>query len=676
MKQNISPYSKSICGSLEFFKIFIIFCLVFLTFGFISCSFAQSIDSVKWVGTWTTSPQLVEQRNNPPSPGLSHNTLRQVVHVSIGGDSLQMRFSNEFSASPVTLKSVHLAVSAGGSAIDTSTNQALTFGGAPEVTMEPGAAVTSDPFRFALQPLSNVTITIFFGETSPDVTGHPGSRTTSYILTGNHVSEPDFEGSVETDHWYVINTLDVLAPDTSYAVAILGNSITDGRGSGTNKQNRWPDELARRLQENPATEHVAVLNAGIGGNAVLRGGLGPTALSRFQRDVINQNGIKWVIIFEGINDIGGSQGADVGHELIEAYQQMIYQAHANGIFAYGATLLPMKDSFYYSEAHEAARQSVNEWIRNSGAFDAVIDLDKALRNPADTLRLKPEADTGDHLHPNETGHRMMAEAVDLALFTGDDTVSFTDKSRSWYFEPECGNVGEEWEIVQDDQASNGTYVTAQAGMESLDQAPDRDTSTLSISFSVDSTDTFSVYARVYCPTFDDDSFWVRMNSAAFQMYNGLVTNGWEWKKTGDYSLTAGQHILTIAYREDGARLDKLCISNSALAPTGMGRDAENLCNPTGVDGSLKNPAGYQLGQNYPNPFNPTTHIEFELPEQSDVKLVLYDVTGRTVATLADGPFSADYHTVTFDASNLATGIYFYKLKTNDFTHVKKLMLIK
>jgi lysophospholipase L1-like esterase len=374
----------------------------------------------EWVGTWRTAPQLVEPHNNPPEPGLSHNTLRQVVRISLGGDSLRVRFSNEFSTSPVTLDAVHIAVSAGNSAIVQETDQALKFDGEPKVTIEPGTAIISDPFRFALAPRTSIAITICFGDTSPDVTGHPGSRTTSYLLPGNEVSTVDFPDAVRTDHWYIINGIDVVAEESAAAVVVLGNSITDGRGSGTNKQNRWPDELARRLQENPDTRLVAVLNQGIGGNCVLRDCLGPSALSRFERDVIGATKVRWLIILEGINDIGQRQTAEaaskVADDLIAAYEQMIDSAHAMGIRVYGATLLPFGGSFYDTAYRETARNTVNEWIRSSGRFDAVIDLDATLRDPGDPLRLLPAADTGDHLHPNEAGHRMMAEAVDLTLF--------------------------------------------------------------------------------------------------------------------------------------------------------------------------------------------------------------------------------------------------------------------
>ena len=398
--------------------------ILLLTFFFIACDDSSSEDVSNtdkvWVGTWSTAQQLVEPHNNPPSPGLSNNTLRQIVRVSLGGDSLRVKFSNEFSKNPVKMNAVRIALSAGGGAIDTFTDKELKFNGKSEVTIEPGVAVTSDPFHFEMEPRSDLAITIYFGDTSPDVTGHPGSRTTSYILIGNKVSAEDFSGAVTTDHWYIIDDIDVLTPESVAAVVVVGNSITDGRGSGTNKQNRWPDELARRLQENAGTELVAVLNHGIGGNCVLRECLGPSALSRFDRDVLGARGVRWLIIFEGINDIGQAQGADgsekVANDLITAYEQMIDRAHAEGILVFGATLMPFGDSFYDSPEHEAARTKVNEWIRNSGRFDAVIDIDKALRDPENPSRLLSSADTGDHLHPNETGHRMIAEAVDLSLF--------------------------------------------------------------------------------------------------------------------------------------------------------------------------------------------------------------------------------------------------------------------
>ena len=684
MPYRFSPFTKHIAGIFRFLKpvlnkpnVLIALSFVFILFP----GFAPPASADKWVGTWSTAPQLVEPGNNPPLPGLSGNTLRQMVHVSIGGDSLQMRFSNEFSSNPVTLNAVHMAVSTGGSAIDTTTDRALMFNGSAVVTMAAGTAVCSDPFEFPLAPLSDVAITICFGETSPDVTGHPGSRTTSYLLEGSQVARGDFSGAVTTDHWYVINTIDVLAPDTAHAVAILGNSITDGRGSGTNKQNRWPDELARRLQANPATEHVAVLNEGIGGNAVLRGGLGPTALSRFHRDVLEQNGVRWLIILEGINDIGGSRGSGVGNELIDAYQQMIYSAHARGILVYGATLLPMKGSSYYSESHETERQTVNNWIRNSGSFDAVIDLDLALRNPADTLAMLPAADTGDHLHPNETGHRMMAEAVDTDLFTRSDSVIFADEGRTVCFEPECASVGESWNILNDAGASNGRYVAVQAGVQSLDTAPRGTGSVIIIPFSVDTAGDYSVFARLNCPTYDDDSFWVKMDDGAFELNNGLVTGGWEWKKFNDYPLSEGAHTLTIGYREDGAGLDKICISGKPYAPAGMGDEAVNVCDPAAAGRSLAEPVGYTVMQNFPNPFNPDTHIRFSIAAPAQVVLKIYDILGQEIAALVNENLNPGaYHSVwdgkRGDGTRVASGMYLYRLSIGKRIISRKMILSK
>ena len=387
-----------------------------------SCSTLNinSHSAKKWVGTWSTAPQLVEPGNVPPAPGLTNNSLRQIVRVSIGSDSLRIRFSNAFSTSAVTLKAVKIAVSTGGNTIDATTSKELKFSGKTEVTMDPGAMITSDPISFDLKSRMDLAITIYFGETCPNITGHPGSRTTSYLLAGNNTSVNDFSGSVSTDHWYIINGIDVKAPKSSGAVAILGNSITDGRGSGTNKQNRWPDILSERLLKNAGTQQVGVLNLGIGGNCVLKNCLGPSGVSRFSRDILKQQGIRWFIIAEGINDIGQipdlATADKIAQDLIAAYKQMIVDAHAQGIKVYGATIMPFKKSFYDAEYRQTARNTVNDWIRTSGNFDAVIDFDKAMRDPNDTLTILPTAHTGDFLHPNEAGYILMGEAVDLKLF--------------------------------------------------------------------------------------------------------------------------------------------------------------------------------------------------------------------------------------------------------------------
>ncbi|MBZ4677079.1 MAG: family lipase [Anaerophaga sp.] len=390
-------------------------------FSFINhgCKTADAGTSEKWVGTWSTAPQLVEPHNMPPEPGLTNNTLRQKVRVSIGGDSLRLRFSNKFSNSPVTMKKVQIAAANDSSAIDVNTIKNLSFSGASQITMQPGSTVTSDALAFNLKPRMDLAITIYFGQTSPDVTGHPGSRTTSYLMEGDHVSDAVFNGT-QTDHWYVINGIDVKAPESAAAVVTLGNSITDGRGSGTNKQNRWPDILSERLLENPKTQNIGVLNQGIGGNCVLRTCLGPSALDRFERDVLNQHGVKWLIILEGVNDIGqttdSAAAGQAAQNLISAYKKMIDKAHKNNIKVYGGTITPIKKSFYYKDFRETARKTVNEWIRNSGEFDAVIDFDKAMRNPDQPEVMKETVHDGDYLHPNEKGHRVMGETVNPELF--------------------------------------------------------------------------------------------------------------------------------------------------------------------------------------------------------------------------------------------------------------------
>jgi lysophospholipase L1-like esterase len=352
----------------------------------------------------------------PPAPGLAGNTLRQVVFVTMGGSRLRVRLSNAFGDGPVTMIAVTLAVSMGGAAIIPGSDRALRFGGAPAVTIPPGQTAVSDALDYTVAPLSRLAITIRFGSVPIGVTGHPGSRTTSHLQAGDGVDSADLTSAATTDHWYYITGIDVEAPASSGAVVTLGDSITDGRGSTTNADNRWPDNLARRLQANRATSQVAVLNQGIGGNAVLSGGLGPPAVQRFQRDVLNQPGVRWLILLEGINDIGASSGQAVAQDLITAFGQFIDLAHSRGIRVYAVPILPFGGSAYDSPDHQTARQTVNAWIRTGGRFDAVIDLDAVVSDPASPANLLPAYDSGDHLHLNVAGYQAMAEAIGLKLF--------------------------------------------------------------------------------------------------------------------------------------------------------------------------------------------------------------------------------------------------------------------
>jgi lysophospholipase L1-like esterase len=370
-----------------------------------------------WVGTWGTAPQLTETANLPPSPGLTNNTLRQIVYVSIGGTRIRVRFSNQYGNGPLTMSAVHVASSTTTHSIAAGSDRALTFSGMPSVTVAAGGTVVSDPVDFTLAAQTKVAVTIAFGAAPSDVTGHPGSRTTSFIATGNAVSAPMLSSPVTTEHWYYVTGIDVQAPAASGAVVTLGDSITDGRGSTTDGNNRWPDNLSRRLRANAPTAGVAVLNQGIGGNAVVSGGLGPTGASRFQRDVLDQAGVKWVIVLHGVNDIGESTSASVAQSLITAYQGLVTAARARGVRIYGVPILPFAGSQYDTAAHETARQTVNAWIRGAGNFDAVIDLEAAVRDPASVTRLLPAYDSGDQLHLNVAGYQKMADAIELALFS-------------------------------------------------------------------------------------------------------------------------------------------------------------------------------------------------------------------------------------------------------------------
>lgn len=377
-------------------------------------------ETQNWTGTWATAQMLVEPKNMPPEPGLAQNTLRQIIKVSLGGKQIRLRFSNLFSDQPAVLKSVSVANVTEAPAVDLKTQKILSFKGIPQVTLGADEVIYSDAFDFELQPGQLLAITIHYGEISSNVSGHPGSRTTSYILQGDHINNESFTGAVKTDHWYSIMGVDISSAKNESNVVCLGNSIIDGRGSGTNKQNRWTDILASRLNANKNTAHIGVLNLGIGGNCVVRGGLGPTALNRFDRDVLSQSGTKWLIILEGINDIGGIRKAEdasaAAKEIIEGYKVMIDKAHAKGIKVFGGTILPFEKSFYDAPYKQDARDIVNEWIRTKGNFDAVIDFDKAMASGVGSKTILPDMHDNDFLHPNEKGYQRMGETVDLDLF--------------------------------------------------------------------------------------------------------------------------------------------------------------------------------------------------------------------------------------------------------------------
>lgn len=389
----------------------------------------------RWVGTWVSMPQLTEPGNMPPTPFTQtalvfpDTTLRQTLHVSIGGRLLRVRFSNAFGDTALTIDKASIALpgdgGVGGSAIRPGSEKKLTFSGRASVTIPSGAQIVSDPVQFPLEPLENLTVTIYTsnGQASNNITSHPGSRTTSYMISGDHVSDLDLPGATSVAHWYFLSCVEVWTKDSVSALIMLGDSLTDGRGSTTNKNDRWPDQLSQRLQRHPATLGIAVLNQAAGGNRVLNDGLGPNGLARLDRDVLAQSGAHWLIVFEGINDIGTADATNaaqnqVAEDLIAAYDQIITRAHAQNILVYGATLLPFQGSSYFDDSgyREAARQKVNCWIRTGGRFDGVIDFDRAVRDPGNPTQLLAPADSGDHLHLNPAGYKILADAVPMELF--------------------------------------------------------------------------------------------------------------------------------------------------------------------------------------------------------------------------------------------------------------------
>ncbi|MFE2066922.1 SGNH/GDSL hydrolase family protein [Streptomyces sp. NPDC059467] len=396
---------------------------------------ARTAQGRHWVNTWTGMPQLTEVGNLPPAPFtgeksvLADTTLRQTVRVTTGGHRLRLRFSNAYGDTPLPLTSVTVALPEGGRAgtggIVPGSLHRVAFSGRAATVVPVGAQVVSDPVDFELAPGSNLTVTAYTAQGQPDLalTSHPGSRTTSYLVNGDHTEDPDLTGATHVDHWYLLSDVEVLAPAATRAVAVLGDSLTDGRGSTTNGNDRWPDQFFDRLQSRRATSGIAVLNQAAGGNRVLNDGLGPNVLARLDRDVLSRSGVSWLIVFEGVNDIGTAAATPdaqraVADDLTAAYQQIVVRAHAQGIRVYGATLLPFGGNAYDDGAgvREAARQRVNAWIRGPGHFDAVIDFDRVVRDPADPSRLRAGLQVGDWLHLNPTGYGALAAAVPTDLF--------------------------------------------------------------------------------------------------------------------------------------------------------------------------------------------------------------------------------------------------------------------
>ena len=365
----------------------------------------------KWTATWATAIEAPLAESDMPKTSMTGTTLRQVIHVSIGGEKLRLQLSNEKSVEPVEIKSVYIADTDGGKAIDAKTAKYLTFNGKRSVIIEPGKAVYSDVAQYKLKPLQRLSVTICYGQTPKKATTHRGSRTTSYLAAGEIAPTADF-AEVETfEHWYSIAALEVEAPASTRCIACLGNSITDGRGTTTDAQNRWTDVLAEQLGGK-----VAVINLGIGGNCVITGGLSAPASERFDRDILAQQGVTDLIIFEGVNDIGGinDDGAETVRMLTKFYRLFAKKAKEKGMRVYGGTIMPFKNSSFYTETHEKARQAVNQWIRTTQDYDGCIDFDKATLDPANPEALQENLQS-DWLHPNADGYKVMGECAAKAF---------------------------------------------------------------------------------------------------------------------------------------------------------------------------------------------------------------------------------------------------------------------
>lgn len=383
-----------------------------------------------WATSWATAPQQPSPASVPPTSVFENTTIRQIVHLSTGGSYVRVRLSNVFGAGPMRVTSVHLAdaVSAGSPAIASGTDTAVTFDGEQNVTIPAGAAYVSDPVKFDAKPLSNLVVSMHIEEPPSPETYHGNSNQASWLVHGNQVSAQTLDNPDKVLHWFWLTGVEVGTPKPDRCVAAFGDSITDGWQSTINGNNRWPDDLAQRLQENPATRDVCVLNEGISGNRVLLDGTGPAAVARLDRDVLSQPGVKYMIVLEGINDLGhlGAEGNvsqssidTLVKHITEAYQQIIDAAHARGIKVIGATLTPYGGSGYDKDGGpriQAAWRKVNDWIRQSGHFDEVVDFNAVTADPANPERFLPAFDSGDHLHPNPKGYQAMATAISLKWF--------------------------------------------------------------------------------------------------------------------------------------------------------------------------------------------------------------------------------------------------------------------
>jgi lysophospholipase L1-like esterase/peptidoglycan/xylan/chitin deacetylase (PgdA/CDA1 family) len=394
---------------------------------------------VHWIATWGSSQMIAGGDNALPADRAGAITLRQIVRLSAGGASVRIRLSNAFGTRPLAIGGAHLAQAVAPGTSQIGRGARLTFAGRADAVIPAGAELYSDPIALQVLPGADLAVSLYLPDAASPQTGHPGSRATSFTLAGDHVAAATLAGATPTTHWYALADIEIARPaatGTANAgtIVAIGDSITDGYGVAPEHNNRWPDILAARLRAQTETRSIGVVNAGIGGNRMLLDGSGPNLLARFDRDVIARSGVRWAIVLEGINDLGvftrdapatPAQHAALVAQLTAGYTQIVARAHAHGIKVIGGTVMPFGGNDYYhpNAANEADRQAINVFIRTSGLFDAVIDFDRIMRDPAHPDRLAPAYDSGDHLHPSEAGYRVMGEAVPLGVFGGERSTS-------------------------------------------------------------------------------------------------------------------------------------------------------------------------------------------------------------------------------------------------------------
>ena len=377
------------------------------------CAISTVSSAQNWVGTWATAPQTVVRSFMPYNNCMTNRSVRQVVKVSIGGNVIRLKLSNIYSMQPVEIRSIYIAHAKDSFAIDAKTAQYFKFGNSYKTVIPAGKQIVSDALKFNLRNLERVAITINYTSAPEVPTVHMGSRTTSYIMKGVTNAHSNFAKAFRENHWYNISGIDVYTMSNNMsAIAIIGNSITDGKCSTDNAQNRWPDVMSEMLQLKHKITNQGVLNLGIGNNRVtVPGGFGALAKERFDRDILMQNGVKKVIIFEGVNDIGAARSGNsetVARQIIESIQGMVKKAKARKMKVYLGTITPFKGAGYYTHFHEAARLYVNDWIRSQARnVDGILDFAKLLQDPNDDRRMKREYASNDWLHPNPTGYKAM-----------------------------------------------------------------------------------------------------------------------------------------------------------------------------------------------------------------------------------------------------------------------------